>query len=173
MCIKLFIPAIILAGQVIDAVALPATTITLHSTITSTTIVAATTNDAGSNPFNAATPALYSPSAEGPSLTTLSSFGDASSPFGATRVTVTVTETQAIPYPVLITVTDYYCPHSAAEVDSSTSAVSSSKSTSAHVSSTATPAPSSAMQSSETKSSLAPATTTKACVFPIPGKCDN
>ncbi|KAH0387186.1 hypothetical protein KCU92_g1923, partial [Aureobasidium melanogenum] len=156
MYAKAIIPALFLAGQV---VALPATTITLHSTITSTTIVPAVTD--------AATPALYSPLADGPSLTTLSSFSDAS-PFGATKVTVTVTETQAIPYPVLITVTDYYCPHSTAGVTSSTSAVESES-----VSSTATPASSSAMQSSETKSSAAPATTTKACVFPIPGKCDN
>ncbi|KAG9553609.1 hypothetical protein KCU71_g10035, partial [Aureobasidium melanogenum] len=164
MYAKAIIPALFLAGQV---VALPATTITLHSTITSTTIVPALTDAAGSNPSNAATPALFSPSADGPSLTTLSSFSDAS-PFGATKVTVTVTETQAIPYPVLITVTDYYCPHSTAGVASSTSAVESES-----VSSTATPASSSAMHSSETRSSAAPATTTKACVFPIPGKCDN
>ncbi|KAG9602372.1 hypothetical protein KCU77_g3839, partial [Aureobasidium melanogenum] len=169
MYTKAVIPLLFLAGQVL---ALPATTITLHSTITSTTIVPAITDAAGSNPSNAATPALFSPSAEGSSLTTLSSFSDAS-PFGATKVTVTVTETQAIPYPVLITVTDYDCPHSTAEVEFSTSAVS-SESTGATVSSTAAPASSSATQSSETKSSPAPATTaTKACVFPIPGKCDN
>ncbi|KAH0155291.1 hypothetical protein KCU67_g8767, partial [Aureobasidium melanogenum] len=164
MYTKAFIPAIFLAGQV---VALPATIITLHSTITSTTVVPAITDDAGSNPINAATPALFSPSSDNTLLTTLSSFSDAS-PFGATKVTVTVTETQAIPYPVLITVTDYYCPHSTAGVASSTSAVESES-----VSSTATPASSSAMHSSETKSSAAPPTTTKACVFPIPGKCDN
>lgn len=164
MYTKAIIPALFLAGQV---VALPATTITLHSTITSTTIVRAGTDAAGSNPSNAATPALFSPSAENPSLTTLSTFSDAS-PFGAARATVTVTKTQGIPYPILITVTDYYCPYATAEVDSSTSAVPSES-----VSSTAAPATSSATPSSETKSSSAPATTTKACVFPIPGKCDD
>ncbi|KAH0365706.1 hypothetical protein KCU65_g5959, partial [Aureobasidium melanogenum] len=166
MYTKAIIPLLFLAGQV---VALPATTITLHSTITSTTIVPAATDAAGSNPSNAATPAIFSPSAENPSLTTLSSFSDAS-PFGATKVTVTVTETQTqgIPYPVLITVTDYYCPYQTPEVDFSTSDISSES-----VSRTSAPASSSAMQSSATKSSSAPATTTKACVFPIPGKCDD
>ncbi|KAG9945819.1 hypothetical protein KCU85_g6977, partial [Aureobasidium melanogenum] len=167
MYTKAIIPALLLAGQ---AVALPATTITLHSTITSTTIVPAVTDAAGSNPSNAATPAVFSPSAENPFLTTFSSFSDAS-PFGAAQVTVTVTETQGIPYPVLITVTDYYCPSATAEVESSTSA--SSERTSATVSSTAAPASSTAIPSSEPKSSPAPATTTKACVFPIPGKCDD
>ncbi|KAH0273493.1 hypothetical protein KCU91_g5904, partial [Aureobasidium melanogenum] len=168
MYTKAIIPALFLAGQ---AVALPATTITLHSTITSTTIVPAVTDAAGSNPSNdAATPALFSPSAENLFLTTLSSFSDAS-PFGATLVTVTVTETQGVPYPVLITVTDYYCPYATAEVESSTPA--SSERMSVTVSSTASPASSSAMTSSETKSSSAPATTTKACVFPVPRKCDD
>ncbi|CAD0093052.1 unnamed protein product [Aureobasidium mustum] len=135
------VSAIILAGQVLNVAALPATTITLHSTITSTTVVPATTDAAG--------------------------FSDAASE-QATKTTVTVTETQGIPYPVLITVTEFYCPHSTADVASSTSAVSSDK-TSAIVSSTAAPASSSTKPSSETKSSPTPATTTKACVFPIPG----
>lgn len=171
MYTKAIIPAIVLAGQVLNVAALPATTITLHSTITSTTIVPAVTDDAGSNPANAATPARFSPSAESPSLTTLSSFSN-NSPSDATQITVTVTETQAIPYPVLITVTEYYCSHLTAEYAPSISAMLPT-STSPIVSSTATPAPSNVAPSAETKSSPAPATTTKACVYPIPGKCDN
>ncbi|CAD0084173.1 unnamed protein product [Aureobasidium vineae] len=175
------IPAILLAGQALKAAALPATTITIHSTIISTTVVPAITEAAGSNPSNAATPARFSPEAN-TTLTTLSSFSDAS-PSRLTQLTITVTETEAMPYPILITVIDYYCPTPTSEVAPSTSAAS-PESSSATASSTATPAPSSAIPSFETtssseptklssSSSSAPATTaTKACVFPIPGECD-
>ncbi|CAD0011478.1 unnamed protein product [Aureobasidium pullulans] len=91
MYTKAFIPAILLAGQAVNAVALPATTVTLHSVITRTTVVPATTEAAGSNPSNAATPARFSPSADDTTVVALSSFSDAS-PSRMTQLTVTVTE---------------------------------------------------------------------------------
>jgi hypothetical protein len=52
MYTKATFPTILLAGQAFNALALPATTVTLHSVITRTTIVPATTEAAGSNPSN-------------------------------------------------------------------------------------------------------------------------
>jgi hypothetical protein len=109
MYTKAIFPTILLAGQALNALALPATTVTLHSVITRTTIVPATTDDSGSNPSNIATPALFSPRVSSTPLATLSSFSDAS-PSRATQLTFTVTETETIPIPIFITVTDYYRP---------------------------------------------------------------
>jgi hypothetical protein len=163
---------ILLAGQALTAVALPATTVTLHSVITRTTIVPATVDAAGSNPSNAATPALFTPGSSSTTLATLSSFSDAS-PSRATQLTITVTATETRPFPVFITVTDYYCPTPTSEVISSSSAVL-PMITFVTTSSTATQAPSSTLPFSEPiEASPAPAETpTKTCVFPIPGKCD-
>ncbi|CAC9890437.1 unnamed protein product [Aureobasidium pullulans] len=166
---KAFIPAILLAGQAVNAVALPATTVTLHSVITRTTVVPATTEAAGSNPSNAATPARFSPSVDDTTVVALSSFSDAS-PSRMTQLTVTVTE--RVLFPVVVTVTKSLCPTSTSEMALSTSAVPSTTS-SVVPSSTVTPSSSAQVSSKQTKSSTAPAnTTTKACVFPIPGECD-
>ncbi|KAI4758056.1 hypothetical protein E4T52_09820 [Aureobasidium sp. EXF-3400] len=132
----------LLAGQALTAVALPATTVTLHSVITRTTIVPATVDTAaGSNPSNAATPALFTPGPSSTTLATLSSFSDAS-PSRATQLTITVTATETRPFPVFITVTDYYCSTPTSEVVPSSSAAL-PRITFVSTSSTATHAPSS------------------------------
>lgn len=163
---------VFLAGQALTAVALPATTVTLHSVITRTTIVPATVDAAGSNPSNTATPALFTPGASSTTLATLSSFSDAS-PSRATQLTTTVTATETRPFPVFITVTDYYCLTPTSEVVPSSSAVL-PKITFVTISSTPTQTLSSTLPFSEPiKASSAPAgTPTKSCVFPIPDKCD-
>ena len=172
MYTKTIFSTIFLAGQAINALALPATTVTIHSVITRTTIVPATTDAAGSNPSNVATPALFSSGANNTSPTTLSSFSDAS-PSRTTQLTITVTETKAAPFPVFITVTDYYCPTPTSEVVSSLSADLPSI-TFVTGSSTSTPAPSSTVPFSQpiAASPVPASTSTKACVYPIPGKCD-
>jgi hypothetical protein len=111
MYTKAILSTIFLAGQAINAVALPATTVTIHSVITRTTIVPATTEAAGSNPHNVALPATFSSGAVTTPLATLSSFSDAS-PSRANQLTITVTQTATttIPFPVFITVTDTYYP---------------------------------------------------------------
>ncbi|THY31404.1 hypothetical protein D6D01_02891 [Aureobasidium pullulans] len=165
---KTFIPAILLAGQAVNAVALPATTVTLHSVITRTTVVPATTEAAGSNPSNAAAP-RFSPSADDTTVVALSSFSD-TSPSRLTQLTVTVSE--RVPFPVVVTVTKSLCPTSTSEIAPSTSAVLSTTS-SAVPSSNFPPSSGAQVSSKQTKSSTAPAsTTTKVCVFPIPGECD-
>jgi hypothetical protein len=112
MYIKAIFPTIFLAGQAINAVALPATTVRLHSVITRTTIVPATTESAGSNPNNVALPAIFSSEAINTPLAAPSSFSDAA-PSRAIQTTITVTQTatETIPFPVFITVkTDTYYP---------------------------------------------------------------
>ena len=172
MYTKAIFPTIFLAGQALKALALPATTVTIHSIITRTTIVPAKTEAAGSNPFNVATPALFTPGANNTSPTTLSSFSDAS-PSTATQFAITVTKTEARPFPVFITVTSYYCPAPTPEVVPSSS-IDFPRITFVAPSSTSTPAPSSTVPFPQpVEVSPAPASTsTKACVYPIPGKCD-
>jgi hypothetical protein len=116
MYTKAIFPTIFLAGQTINAVALSATTVTLHSVITRTTIVPATTEAAGSNPTNVALPAIFSSEAINTPLTTLSSSSDAA-PSRATQHTIAVTQTatETIPFPVFTTVTDTYYPSPTSE----------------------------------------------------------
>jgi hypothetical protein len=164
MYTKAIFPTIFLAGQALNALALPATTVTLHSVITRTTIVPATTEAAGSNPSNIATPALFSPGADITPHATLSSFSDAS-PSRATQLTITVTETETRPFPVFITVTDYYRPTPTSQaVPSPSDALP--RITFVTASSSSTPAP------SNITSSVPASASTKTCVYPIPGKCD-
>lgn len=172
MYTKAIFPTLFLAGQALNVLALPATTVTIHSVITRTTIVPATTDAAGSNPSNVATPALFSPGGNNTSPTTLSSFSDASRS-RVTQLTITVTKTEAVPFPVFITVTGYYCPTPTSEAVSS-SAADLPSITFVTGSSTSTPAPPSTVPFSRpVEASPAPASTsTKACVYPIPGKCD-
>jgi hypothetical protein len=111
MYTKAILSAIFLVGQAVNAVALPATTITLHSVVTRTTIVSATTEAAGSNPNNVALPAVFSSEAINTPLATLSTFSDAA-PSSTPQLTITITQTaiETIPIPVFITVTDTYYP---------------------------------------------------------------
>ncbi|KAI5206379.1 hypothetical protein E4T39_02532 [Aureobasidium subglaciale] len=129
MFTKSITSAILLAGQVINAAAI-STTVTLHSVITLTTTVPATTG--------AATPARFS-ATDNVTLVTLSSFRDAvsSTTSRTSQPTITVTETVSVPFPVLITVTDYYCSTPTSEVIPSTSTAS-PKSTPASASGAAT-----------------------------------
>ena len=172
MYTKAIFPTIFLAGQALKALALPATTVTIHSVITRTTIVPATTEAAGSNPSNVATPALFTPGGNNTSPTTLSSFSDVS-PSSATQLSITVTKTEARPFPVFITVTSYYCPTPTSEVVPSSS-IDFPRITFVTPSSTSTPASSSTVPFSQPiEASPAPASTSaKVCVYPIPGKCD-
>ncbi|KEQ71419.1 hypothetical protein M436DRAFT_74483 [Aureobasidium namibiae CBS 147.97] len=140
MYTKAIFPTIFLAGQALRALALPATTVTIHSVITRTTIVPVITEAAGSNPSNVATPALFTPGGNNTSPTTLSSFSDAS-PSSATQLTITVTKIEARPFPVFITVTSYYCPTPTSEVVPSSS-IDFPRITFVAPSSTSTPAPS-------------------------------
>ncbi|KAI4740708.1 hypothetical protein E4T50_08879 [Aureobasidium sp. EXF-12298] len=166
---------VLLAGQALTTVALPATTVTLHSVIIRTTTVPATVDAAGSNPSNAATPALFLPGPSSTTLATLSSFSVAS-PSRATQLTTTVTATEIRPFPVFVTVTDYYCPTpipTSEVVPDSSAALP--KINFVTTSSTATQAPSSTLPFSEpiSASPASPAgTPAKTCVFPIPGQCD-